>query len=1053
MSTASANPTVFLNDAGLTLLSGDGTIQLTASSIKLSGPVSSTGGLSLPSLTVSGASALQNVTAQAISATTGAFSGTLSTASSSSVTGPLSVQGVTNLAAANLTGALAVTGTSALQGPLSCAAASSLQSLTVVAGSQLQGTLAVGGASAFTGAASFIGGISCAVNTTISGYDLACSDNVTVGNKLRVSSTLPRSVELVNPSTDYSQTLQIFLDRTAASSSCNASLTLTPGTGLTVGTNAKPAMTVGTADQQISVTANRQGDTFKVVGDGSISSTTELTLDNTAKTAGQIARVGCDSTGIYLSPGTLSKAVFINYSGLLTASKGLQVTNSLTTDSIVTTNLNATSATLQSATLGSLNCNSLTASSGSALTLYGGDSAKTVNVPGSFAASTINGAASSAITLTGSDSLKSTVVSGRLQADTLTTNVASSLTIAPPTTFQANITAPSVLVAALQVTAAANSNALTSYDCTSTAAGFKATAGVVVGTGYQLAVNSNPIFTVAPATKVTTFANAVQLGGALAVQGAATLQNSLAVTGATVLGSTVTPQTDATLNLGSASLRWAVAYISGSVALPNAASFTGKLSELTADSLMLQGQQGINFNGPRGLVIKNASTTASSTADIVFDRSAVSNTQVGGIGMTGDDGGLFLSTNNAQRINIGTGGLVGIGGVAGVSPLTIAASTTGSTFKTNGLYVYNSNTSSTASAPQNATVTTQVQSQNNTALAYHCFDNTLFSWSLGMRGNDSKLYMAPTNTGPYTSQKLSIDQSGNVNLAGGLLIGDGSVTLPAYGFLSDNNNDTGFYHPSEGVIGVAVNGVKAMTWNSDTSISIPGNLSVASNLTTAGLSCNGYMAVNNLSVNQTTTLTGALTVASTSNLIDTVITSPTTTTSMLRLVGTSSSQAEASMAFNRSGTNAIVWTLGQGCYTTGDDFTIGGGNGEGACFQIGAGSGFVSMRHSYGTSDRSQKQDIQECSSGLDFVCATKPVEYRWKEGGDGKKHWGFIAQDVEAILPEGYGAVGAFESKGQQGSVHTKSLAYTELIAPMAKAIQELQQQVQELQKKLATA
>ncbi|DBA82719.1 TPA: hypothetical protein ACH3X1_006951 [Trebouxia sp. C0004] len=102
-------------------------------------------------------------------------------------------------------------------------------------------------------------------------------------------------------------------------------------------------------------------------------------------------------------------------------------------------------------------------------------------------------------------------------------------------------------------------------------------------------------------------------------------------------------------------------------------------------------------------------------------------------------------------------------------------------------------------------LTTQVQSQNNTALAYHCFDNTLFSWSLGMRGNDSKLYMAPTKIGPYASQKLSIDHSGNVNLGGKLLVGDGSVTLPAYGFLSDNN-DTGFYHPSEGVIGVAVNG-------------------------------------------------------------------------------------------------------------------------------------------------------------------------------------------------------------------------------------------------------
>ena len=311
-----------------------------------------------------------------------------------------------------------------------------------------------------------------------------------------------------------------------------------------------------------------------------------------------------------------------------------------------------------------------------------------------------------------------------------------------------------------------------------------------------------------------------------------------------------------------------------------------------------------------------------------------------------------------------------------------------------------------------------------------------------MRGNDSKLYMAPTNTGPYTSQKLSIDQSGNVNLAGGLLIGDGSVTLPAYGFLSDNNNDTGFYHPSEGVIGVAVNGVKAMTWNSDTSISIPGNLSVASNLTTAGLSCNGFCSINNLAVNQTTTLTGPLTVASTSNLIDTVITSPTTTTSMLRLVGTSSSQAEASMAFNRSGTTSLVWTLGQGCYTTGDDFTIGGGNGEGACFQIGASNGFVQMRHSYGTSDRNQKKDIQDCPVGLEFICKTRPVEYKWKRGGDGKTHWGFVAQELEGIVSPETGIVGEYTSDEKT----IKSLAYTELIAPLIKAIQELKIELDDL-------
>lgn len=1050
MSVASGNATVFYNDAGLSLLSPDGNIKVAASSIALSGPVTSTGPLAVPGLTVSGASGLQNVTAQALSATTGTFSGAVSVASSATVTGALSVQGTSGLAAANLSGALSVAGAASLQSTLTCSAAATLQSLAVVANSQLQGTLAVGGSSAFTGAASFIGGLTCAPNTTITGYNLACSNNVTVGSSLQINSTAQQCLQLVNPSTATSQAIQVYLDRTAASSACKASLTLSPAAGnLALATNSKPAATITTSDQQISVTANRSGDTFRVYGDGSISSTTELALDNTAKAAGQIGRLGCDVTGLYLSPGTLTKAVTVGYNGLLTASKGLTVTNGITTDSIGATNLTATNANLQSATLGSLNCNSLTASSGSPLALYGGDTPKTVSVPGAFVASTINGAAGVAVTLTGSDAQKSTVVSGRLQVDTVLTNSASVLTVTPQTTFQANLTAPSALLTALQVTAASNNNALTTYDCTSTAAGFKATAGVVVGTGYQVAVNSTPIINISPSSMATTFTNAVQLNAGLAVQGATTLQNTLTVSGSTTFGSTAVPQTDANLNLGSASQRWAGLYISGSLVLPNASSFTGKLSELTPDSLMLQGQQAINFNGPRGLVIKNTSTTTSSTADIVFDRTAISNAQVAGIGLTGDSGGLYLSTNNAQRLNIGTGGLVGIGGVTAVSPLTLAASTSAPGFKNNGLYIYNSNTSSSASSPQNAVITTQVQSQNTSALAYHCFDNTSFSWSLGMRGNDSKLYFAPTNGGPFTGQKLSIDQSGNVVLAGGLLVGDGSVTLPAYGFASDNNNDTGFYHPSGGAIGVSVNGVNALTFNSDTSISIPGSVSVATNLTTAGLSCNGYSSLNNLSVNQNTALTGTLSVGKTSSLTDTVITSATTTTSMLRLVGTSSSQAEASVTFNRTGTNSTVWSLGQGAYGVTDDFCIGGGSGQGACLQIGAQNGFIQMRHSYGTSDRNLKKDVRECVSGLDFICKTRPVEYKWKSGGDGRIHWGFVAQEIEEIVSPDTGIVGEYASEGAA----VKSLAYTELIAPLVKAVQELRAEIDVLKRGSGTS
>ena len=35
------------------------------------------------------------------------------------------------------------------------------------------------------------------------------------------------------------------------------------------------------------------------------------------------------------------------------------------------------------------------------------------------------------------------------------------------------------------------------------------------------------------------------------------------------------------------------------------------------------------------------------------------------------------------------------------------------------------------------------------------------------------------------------------------------------------------------------------------------------------------------------------------------------------------------------------------------------------------------------------------------YVCKLRPVDYRWKSGEDWRKHWGLIAQDLQAALQE----------------------------------------------------
>ena len=88
-------------------------------------------------------------------------------------------------------------------------------------------------------------------------------------------------------------------------------------------------------------------------------------------------------------------------------------------------------------------------------------------------------------------------------------------------------------------------------------------------------------------------------------------------------------------------------------------------------------------------------------------------------------------------------------------------------------------------------------------------------------------------------------------------------------------------------------------------------------------------------------------------------------------------------------------------------------------------------------SDARAKSNIRDLDLGLDFVLALRPVAFTLKTG-DGRTDMGFLAQDVEAVLGDGYSVLGIGGDADR-----TLSLRYTDLIAPMVKAIQEQQAQI----------
>jgi hypothetical protein len=94
-------------------------------------------------------------------------------------------------------------------------------------------------------------------------------------------------------------------------------------------------------------------------------------------------------------------------------------------------------------------------------------------------------------------------------------------------------------------------------------------------------------------------------------------------------------------------------------------------------------------------------------------------------------------------------------------------------------------------------------------------------------------------------------------------------------------------------------------------------------------------------------------------------------------------------------------------------------------------------------SDRALKQNIVPEALGLDFIKQLIPVSYSMIKG-DGRTMHGFIAQDVAPLIAGDNDALKITNPDG------TKGIDYLSLIAPMAKAIQELSAKVDSLQAKL---
>lgn len=111
-----------------------------------------------------------------------------------------------------------------------------------------------------------------------------------------------------------------------------------------------------------------------------------------------------------------------------------------------------------------------------------------------------------------------------------------------------------------------------------------------------------------------------------------------------------------------------------------------------------------------------------------------------------------------------------------------------------------------------------------------------------------------------------------------------------------------------------------------------------------------------------------------------------------------------------------------------------------------------------GPSDAKLKYDINDFSGALGIVKRLEPKTYFYKQDGEASflnlsegLQYGFIAQDVEAILPELVNEQKQVKGYQQDESVEYKAVNYIGLIPVLTQALKEQQQQIEELQKRIS--
>ena len=346
-------------------------------------------------------------------------------------------------------------------------------------------------------------------------------------------------------------------------------------------------------------------------------------------------------------------------------------------------------------------------------------------------------------------------------------------------------------------------------------------------------------------------------------------------------------------------------------------------------------------------------------------------------------------------------------------------------------------------------------------------------------GTDQQISFHTHNSGSSSGERMRIDEDGKVGIGtdtpDALLTVDGnttsSATVTLARFHSHEDN-------SEGSILELTGTTHTSVGNRNITLQSYYNTSTASIL--ALNPAGGNVGIG------TVTATDPLTIV-TSGALGLVLGEQTgTTTESARLFFLSSSSGSANCTiYNKTGYLAFSDNSTEGGGSSGTvrtRFVNGGGISPNANDSYDLGQDGLRWEDVYATngtinsSDERMKNTILDSTLGLDFVNKLRPVSYKWnattrvdKDDNDKvmesveikreRTHYGLIAQEVKKVLDglsidskDFAGYIDSNQSgnkKSNSENVDVYGLRYTEFIAPLIKAVQELSAKVTALENK----